>query len=354
MGGIGRLGAGLAALVTGALAGCSTPGAPASPDPARFLLAEAGEPCRVVFGPLSPDGSFGFDEVGQLDTPDGPTFLGRGFVFTDRDAADFDVGGIGVSLSTFEGVVSASWELPPTSVGFETRSLDEDELRALLPELVATADTASLGRVLAEHIDGAEVAYAGRAPEYDVGLAYDDAMLTLAGRGVTPERLDAYYGRLHGERDGSAWLVAGLGGTDGRASGAAVVVGRSPGAASSASAADFVATVDRLLGEGGRGPTVRITAGSVATGGKLCGGEEDAPDALDATITEVSIAESDVGDVLRITFDGLPPDTADPQLLHVTLGAVELVARYQGGPTVDFPATLTHDEARLLADRLTP
>ena len=92
----------------------------------------------------------------------------------------------------------------------------------------------------------------------------------------------------------------------------------------------------------------------MATAGSGCERRRDGFAVTDATISDVSIAETDIGDLLRITFGGLPADRTDPRFVHVTVGAVELVAEYEGDETVLFPATLTHAESRLLAGRLAP
>lgn len=358
MGGVGKLGAGVAALVTGALAGCSTPGAPTSPDPVRFLLAGDPQPCRIVLGPLTPDPFVSVEEVGQIDSPTGTTFLSRGIAASDSASApDLEVAGIDVRISTVDGEVSVSWQLPPTTVGFTTPSLDEARVRELLAELVGTADISSLARALASHIDGADVTYAGRAPGYDVGLAYaaGDALL-VAGRGIGADQLDAFYGLLGADRVGDGWRSDDLAATRSEAEGSAVVLAAGSGDPLrdrvTATADEFLSVIDELLGDAE--PTVAILEGAVMTSlGAGCDVPADHRQVVDAVVIDVAIAESDVGDVLRITFDGLPDDGPDPQLLHVSVGGVELVAPYQGGPTVDFPATLTHDESRLLADRLT-
>jgi hypothetical protein len=343
----------LAAAAVGTLTGCPAGGGPTSPDPVRFVLAGERDPCRIVFGPVARDIFFEVQEVGEIDTPDGPTFIRRGVVVGDREGPDLEIGGIDVHVSSSAGTVEAVWQLPPSEIGVSTRSLGEDELRELLPALVGTADAPGLARTLVDRIDGAELRYAGPAPGYDVGLAYEDGTLSIAGRGVADTQLDAFYAILDGRTaDGGAeWRTDVLGATEGRARDATVIVG-SGRDRTAVSGSTFGALVDELMGEDE--PTVAISEGRMRTARFGCESPRRPFPGTDATISDVSIAESDVGDLLRITFDGLPADHPDPRLVHVTVGEVELVAEYEGDETVLFPATLTHVEARLLAERLEP
>lgn len=338
-----RSGAVLTAVAAIALAGCPTPGGPTSPDPVRFVLEGGQGPCRIVFGPVAPDRSLRLEEVGALDTPDGPTLVARGPVGDGRDVPDLEIDGIDVHLSASADTVQAVWQLPPTEIWVSTRSLAEDELRELLPTLVMTADASQLARTLVDRIPGAELRSAGPAPGYDVGLTYDDGTLAIAGRGVADDRLDAFLAVV-GER-------LGVGDVALRAEDATVIVDAGRERAS-VSASTFVGLVEALMAD--EVPTVAVGDGSTATIPSSCRQLPDAPPAASATIRDASIAESDVGDLLRVTFDGLPADGADPQTVHVTIGGVELVAEHTGDDTVLFPATLTHAEARLLAERLTP
>jgi hypothetical protein len=329
----------LAAVAGGTLAGCPTGGLPTSPDPVRFVLEGGPAACRIVLGPLTPDAAHQIEDVGEVTTPDGPTYLLRGIVAGDRGAPDLEIDRIDVHLSTTGGRVQVTWLLPPTSIGIDTRSLDEDEVREALPTFVSSSDISALARLVAERVDGAEVSYAGRAPEYDVGLVHEDgSALLVAGRGVTDRQLDAYVGALGGVLAGD------------RAEDATVIAG-SARARAEVTSTELTAVLEQLLGGGP--PAIAISDGRMVSTG---GGCEPPPTTtpVDATIREVSIAESDIGDLLRITFDGLPPDGPDPQLLHVAVGGVELVAPFEGEETVLFPATLTHEESRLLQARLGP
>lgn len=336
-----------------ALVGCPGNGESTSPDPVRFVLQGDPEPCRIVFGPVTPDIYFQFDEVGEISTPDGPTFLVRGFVVGDREGPDLEIDGVPVHLSSGGDTVDAFWPLPPSEIGLSTRSFDEDALRDLLPSLITAAEVPELARNLVDRIAGAELRYAGPAPGYDVGISYEDGTLSVAGRGVSDALLDAYYAIADGEPvDGAAeWHTDLFGVTEGRARDATIILG-SRRDRTEASSSTFASVVEGLLGEAE--PNVGISEGLMTTAGFACESPHDPSVQGDANITDVSIAESDVGDLLRITFDGLPPDSPDPRLGHVTVGDVELVADYQGEPTVVFPATLTHAEAELLAERLEP
>jgi hypothetical protein len=331
----------LVAVAVVALTGCPTPGGPTSPDPVRHVLDGGGAPCRVVFGPVTVDAAVRLEEVGRIDTPDGPTLVRRELV-DERERGDLEIDGIDVSLSSTADTVEAAWQLPPIEVGVSTSSLDEDELRSLLPELVRTADASQLASTLAERIPGAEVRYAGAAPGYDVAMTYDDAALAVAGRGVADAQLDAFDAVL--ERTGAGTVER-------RADGATVVVGSAREPATTTSEA-FAALVEDLMGD--EVPRVSLSDGTARTAEPGCEGPNGGTTVTDATVGDVEIVESDVGDLLRVTVDGLPAAGPDPRLVHVTVGDVELVAEHDGGDVVQFPATLSHAEARLLAERLAP
>jgi hypothetical protein len=349
---VGRVGvrrwsvAGLAGVVVSALStGCDDPGGPSSPDPLRYELTGAGEACRVVFGRLAPDGSAPLDQVGQVDTPDGPTWVWRGSAVVDRGEPDLEVDGIDVHLSAESDVAQAVWELPPTEVGVATRSLTEDELRTLVPGFVTTADAFALAEAVAAAIPGADVRYAGSVPPYDIAVVHDGTSLTVAGRGVAAEQRDAYYGALGWVQSGDTWQGDVEGGP-GEAQGATVTVGdpRSPATTTSAASTELL---ERLMADG------RVIVSPAAAGRQTpmgCAAADEADGA--ATITDVAIVESDVGDLLDITVEGLaPPAGGDPQAVRVSIGGVDLVGDLDG-EVVRVPAALTHDESRLLADRL--
>jgi hypothetical protein len=284
---------------------CVNPGDPTSPDPVRFLRSDR-QPCRIVFGPVAADPSEVIEEQAIVETPDGPTTVTRAVSLRERPPPDVEIDRIDIYLSTVGGRSEATWLLPPTVITVSTASLDEEQLRTLLPELVRAGSVHGTAALLAEHIDGARLRFetTGPSPRTDLAVVDAEQALLYASRGaVLPE------------------------------------------GAEEVDAATFVDAVEALL-DGP--PVVSISDGFALA--PACAPDDGARTA--GAVTGVEIAESDVGDILRISFEGLPPDDEEPHLVRVALGGVELVAEYQGESTLEFPATFTHVESRLLRDAL--